>query len=210
MSLLLGSSVAFNQAQSNITLLTDIIWGTCNTVESEVDCQTKMNNLTSTLQVQCQTEVSQNNALVQQALTGFEMYTAMRDAACQVDSNTNAYCLAEAVANPSPADLYFYLLPYGSPLPNGTVPSCSSCIKSVLGIYAQAVTAPSSGSSLPGSSPSSVPLDRTYPEAAQIAVDKCGAVYAQQVNISAGLANGLRYPTLALSLGLFVMVLTLL
>jgi hypothetical protein len=183
MSMLLGTSQQFNQAQSNTSLLTDIIWGTCNTIPTEAECQSTMNNLTATLHTECSTEVSEGNLLVQQALTGFEMYTPMRNATCQVDQDTNSYCLVDAVAATSPADLYFYLLPYGNALPNDTVPSCSPCIKNVLSIYAQAVSGPTG--SQHSSDASSIPLDQTYPVAAQIAVEHCGAVYAQQVNTSA-------------------------
>ncbi|KZT37439.1 hypothetical protein SISSUDRAFT_1062793 [Sistotremastrum suecicum HHB10207 ss-3] len=201
-SLLLSSSVQFNQAQQNTSLLTDILWGTCNTVTSSDDCQSLMDSLTTQIQSSCKADLQSQNALALQALTGFQVYTPMRNAACLVDQNTGAYCFAEAVAASSPSDFYFYELPYGNPLPKNTVPSCSSCIKSVLAIYASAVTDPTTQKALTSAAPSpspavdavnangtinvaNIPLDNTYGPAAQLAIQQCGNIYAQQVIASA-------------------------
>lgn len=181
LSFILGYSNQFVEAERNITLLNDIVWGTCNTDASSAECQTEMNSLAQKLHSSCSTELDQNNILVEQALTGFQMFAPMREAGCLIDDTINSYCLTEAVADVSPADLYYYQLPYGNTLPNGTVPSCSSCIKSVLAIYAQAVTSPSANKD---DTTANSPLDQTYGPAANVAVAHCGTPYAQQVNVS--------------------------
>lgn len=192
------------QAETNLTLLNDIIWGTCNTVQSGSDCQNIMKSYGSDLQTQCKTELQQNTLLVQQALIGFQLYNPMRQVGCLVNNSTNTYCFLEAVANPSPSDLYFYQLPYGNLLPNNTVPSCSPCIKTVLSIYGQVVAHPPSldltvaqNASTPQLGTQSfvsqnIPLDNTYQDAANLASQECGSVYVQQT--SANGVYGLRSP----------------
>lgn len=58
------------QAQSNLTLLNTIVWGTCNTDPSETQCMGIMQDLATTLQDVCATEMREQNALVEQTLTG--------------------------------------------------------------------------------------------------------------------------------------------
>lgn len=146
------------------------------------------------MQTQCSQELSANNVMVTNALRGthrpsssvetrlscnegLQAYSLMRDAACVVDPTTNAYCYVEAVRNSNPSDLYFYQLPLGIGLPTNTVPSCSSCTKSIMQLYATAgnLTA----------------LVSTYNTAARIADGSCGSGYVQQTTL-AGSATGLK------------------
>ncbi len=200
-----------NQALNNSTLLTAILWGTCNTLPSEAECATVMNDLASTLGQACSTELKNKNVLASQAFTGFQMFSPMRDAGCLVDNKTGAYCFAEAAAAISPTDLYFWELPYGTGPPAGSVPTCSECVKDVMAIYAKVVTgAPTRINS------TKLPLDTTYPQAALLAVKQCGSAYAQQVSADSS-ATSLRFvmwtfwtsATLTLLLGivtLFVLI----
>lgn len=190
-SFLLNASAAFLQAQRNLSLLNNIIWGTCNTPTTAQTCDTTMTNYLSQLNSLCKSDITAENPVVLQAQIGFQSYTAMRTAACLPDPSTNAYCYIDAVAASPPADIYFYALPLGTPVPNNTKPSCSPCVKSVLAVYAQYVDpspsgsgavqigTPSSNSSSSGIKASPLPvLSKTYPSAARLAVDQCGGTYA--------------------------------
>lgn len=110
----------------------------------------------------------------------------MREAGCLVNPRTNSYCMytlirppslasplipvlsgfVEAVAASSPSDVYYYTLPLGTPVPKGTVPSCSTCIQSLLTIYNTY------------SANTSLLISQTYGLAAASANQQCGAQYA--------------------------------
>lgn len=81
-SLLLPTSAAFFQAQNNLTLLTSIMGGTCNTVRSVDDCVATMGWLSGTMQMDtvCAKDIAAGNALVLEALNGFVNYEFMREA----------------------------------------------------------------------------------------------------------------------------------
>jgi hypothetical protein len=118
----------------------------------------------------------------------------MRLAGCLVNPITNAYCMqlivfrpsfafhschppaypgfAEAVAQISPADVYYYSLPLGTNIPSSTVPSCSACIQTVLGIYVEYATN------------ETMPISHTYSLASTKANAQCGANYSQILNVS--------------------------
>ncbi|KZP20147.1 hypothetical protein FIBSPDRAFT_827247 [Athelia psychrophila] len=89
----------------------------------------------------------------------------MLAAGCPADQVTNTYYYVEAAQNQSPSDLYFYQLPMGLPLPNGTRPSCSSCVKSLMSTYASALHM--GGNALSG-------LRGVYEAAAVAAEEECG------------------------------------
>ncbi|KAF8581330.1 hypothetical protein K439DRAFT_1636274 [Ramaria rubella] len=190
-SFLLNTSSAFLQAQRNLTLINNIIWGTCNTPPTEETCNALMADQLMQLNSVCKDDITAGNPVALQAQVGFESYTAMRTAACLSDASTNSYCYTEAVAASPPADIYFYALPLGTPLPNGTKPSCSPCVQSVLAVYAQYVNPSvdgsgtvSIGSSTGNSTASAIQalplpiLSKTYPGAARVAQQQCGRTFA--------------------------------
>ncbi|TCD67434.1 hypothetical protein EIP91_012406 [Steccherinum ochraceum] len=169
-SLLQRSSSQFlQQAQTNLSALNDIVWGTCNTDASKDTCVANIAWFRDALTTQCTEELSANNAMVVSTLQGLQAYSLMRDTACIVDPSTNAYCYIEAVHNTNPSDLYFYQLPLGIDLPPSTTPSCSACTKSVMQTYAQAGNLSA--------------LQETYNNAVNIADKQCGEGYVQQANI---------------------------
>ncbi|KAG9047228.1 hypothetical protein FS837_002750 [Tulasnella sp. UAMH 9824] len=179
-SLLLPASAAFFQAQSNLTLLTSIIGGTCNTVRSVDDCLGTMGWLASEIQKDtvCGKDLKDQNAMALEALNGFRNYQFMREAGCLINQRTNSYCFVDAVASSSPVDFYFYTLPLGTPLPNKTTPSCSTCVESLMSIYAT-----QAGNK-------TLDISKTYAKAAQKAIDVCGANYAtipDGVSLSGGI-----------------------
>jgi hypothetical protein len=95
----------------------------------------------------------------------------MYNAGCLSDPATDSYCYVGAVVNPNPSDLYFYQLPLGTMLTNSTASSCSTCTKSLLGLYE---TALGNGAELVDLSG----LRETYPSAAALAGSECGQGYA--------------------------------
>ncbi|KAL0960211.1 hypothetical protein HGRIS_011845 [Hohenbuehelia grisea] len=172
-SLLLQSSDAFLQAQTNLTFLNTVIWGTCNTNTTAAQCDTNMAGFATTLRSQCSADLADKNARAVSTLVALNAYSLMRKTGCTVDTSTNSYCFVNAVHNRNPSDLYYYQLPLGIPLAKGSTPTCSACTKNLMSIYADALTPPDSPSaqSLTG-------LLKTYTSAAQSAVSVCGSAYA--------------------------------
>ena len=193
------------QAQTNLTLLNEVVWGTCNTDLSSDVCTANMAWFASELQTECATDLKDENAMAVDTLqgaflrlpcplhpfslsirtnppTGLNAFPLMLTAGCLADQLTNTYCYVEAAHSSSPSDLFFYQLPQGLPLPNGTAPSCSSCVKSLMGAYASAL----------GTNAAALgPLGQTYGAAEKEAVAQCGEGYAQATTaVEGGAANG--------------------
>ncbi|KAH9177737.1 hypothetical protein EDB89DRAFT_1844723 [Lactarius sanguifluus] len=165
-SFLSQTSSAFLQAQSNLTALNIDIWGTCNTPVDVDQCTANMGWFASNLPVACSRDKSEQNQMVLQALAGLQLYSLMREVACMTDQNNSAYCYIGAASSSNPSDLYFYSLPYGTPLPNNTTPTCSTCTKSMMSLFG-AVAGSTDG------------LKQTYSNAVDIASSKCGSSYIQ-------------------------------
>ncbi|CAE6469906.1 unnamed protein product [Rhizoctonia solani] len=162
-SLLLGTSTTFFNIQSNLTELTAVMGGTCDTTRTTDDCRTTMSWLASEIVKPevCATDITNQNGVVLEALNGFKTYDLMRQAGCLVNQRSNAYCFVESVASSSPVDTYFYALPLGTPVPQKSTPSCSPCIKSLMSLYAESAT------------DKSLPLSKVYPSAQKLAVNSC-------------------------------------
>ncbi|KAJ2915497.1 hypothetical protein MD484_g4892, partial [Candolleomyces efflorescens] len=172
-SLLLETSNDFVQAQTNLTLLNNLIWGTCNTVTTEDQCLTNMSGFATSLRTECATELRENNAMAVGTLRAIEAYGLMRDAACLSDPTTNTYCFLNAARDTNPTNLYYYSLPLGSKLPaRSTDPQCTACLKSLMGLYGAALKDASQARLLSG-------LVATYEDAAETTLGKCGAGFAQ-------------------------------
>ncbi|KAG6811294.1 hypothetical protein H0H92_008090 [Tricholoma furcatifolium] len=182
LSLLLDSSDGFNSAETNLTLLNSIMWGTCNTDISQDQCISNMGWFAETLQSSCTADLQAQNEVAVSALrvpkntqgahdTDLRAYALMRQIGCLSDPTANTYCFLDAVHNTSPSDLYFYDLYQGLTLPNTTTLSCSACTRSVMSAYASALEDPTQAAVLTG-------LSETYSSAAKIAVTQCGSGYA--------------------------------
>ncbi|KAI0631242.1 hypothetical protein C8Q77DRAFT_1061993 [Trametes polyzona] len=177
-SLLVSDSNAFiTQSQRNISLLNTIIWGTCNTVPSAEQCEENMAWFADNIKTQCKGDIDANNPIVQDAVAGLEGYGVMRSAACQINSATNTYCYVDAAQSGHASDLYLYQLAIGLRLPNGTVPSCTPCVQTVMRTLVQG------GADLPA-------LQKTYPAAAQVVNGACGAEFV--ANLASTGQNGAR------------------
>lgn len=77
---------------------------------------------------------------------------------------------AEAVANSTPYDAYYYDLALGTPLPPTTVPSCGTCTQSVMKIFAQYA------------GNAKYDVSQTYAHAANVSNAKCGSGYVPVIN----------------------------
>ncbi|OCH84511.1 hypothetical protein OBBRIDRAFT_741478 [Obba rivulosa] len=168
-SLLLQESSAFINAQTNISLLNTIVWGTCNTDPSEEECVANMEWFATTLQEQCTAELKANYATVTKTLLGLQSYSLLRQAACAADPtlDNNTYCYISATLSSSREDVYFYSLPFGIPLTNGSAPSCSGCTRNLMDLYAV------QGTNISG-------LQKTYDGAAAMTDQTCGGGFARQ------------------------------
>jgi hypothetical protein len=113
--------------------------------------------------------------IIPSALQAFDM---MHTAGCLPDQSSNAYCFIDAAHAINPSDLYFFQLPLGISLPNNTTPSCSSCTKSLMALYAQSLENAAKGTL--------AYLEKTYSSGQKVAVAQCGASYAQALTATSG------------------------
>ncbi|KIY53860.1 hypothetical protein FISHEDRAFT_20728, partial [Fistulina hepatica ATCC 64428] len=171
-SLLLQTSDVFINAQSNLTELNAIIWGTCNTTLSEDQCLWNMKWFADEISDACSEDISDRNPLAVETRIALRAYPVMRQSACLVDPTTDAYCYVEAVPKSNPADLYVYNLPLGTAMPSTATPSCSSCTKTIMGYYADA---------LENDPDDYTALADTYNAAEEAATESCGESYATAV-----------------------------
>ena len=110
-------------------------------------------------------------------LTGLDAYSVLREAACQVDAQTDTYCYVEAAQSTHTADLYLYQLPLGLALPNSSVTSCTGCVQSLMGAYAK------DAGNVAG-------FKDTYAPAANMINSACGSAFVSDV--ATGPSNGAR------------------
>lgn len=76
------------------------------------------------------------------------------------------YCFAEAAAETTASELYFWYLPEGTALPSGTQTSCDSCTQDLLAVYATYAT------------DSTLKISDTFAAAREVAVSACGTDFA--------------------------------
>ncbi|KAF9010053.1 hypothetical protein BDQ17DRAFT_996855 [Cyathus striatus] len=171
-SLLFQTSADFIDAQQNLTLMNELIWGTCNAPPGVVQCAANMGWFADSLKTNCAQEIKEQNAMAVDTLTSLQAFQVMYDVGCVADPNSNTYCFLDAVQNKDPSDLNYYSLPLGINLPNSTTPSCSGCTKSVMGIYSAALQNSTQASGLDA-------LKETYNDAVAQSVEICGSAFAQ-------------------------------
>ena len=168
----------------------------------------------STLQNTCSKELNAGNVLTVQTLQGsftqlssdlsqlkipsaLQAFNMMYTAGCLPDQSSNAYCFVDAAHATNPSDLYFFQLPMGISLPNNTTPSCSSCTKSLMALYAQSLENAPKGTL--------TYLEKTYPSGQKVAVAQCGASYAQALAVT---GNAVGRQTWSFAVGLPAILLT--
>lgn len=189
--LLAEYSSQFIEAQTNVTSLNEMVWGTCNTPLDSGTCSSNMDWFASSLKTQCSTEMSQRNPLVMNTLYGLELFAVSRQAGCLSNPDTNVYCYLQAATQVNASDLYFYQVLFGLQIPNNTKSSCSSCTKSLMNLFVSAI----SGQGEVKDSDARSMLAEAYAHAADIAVGVCGTGFAEKVTI-----EGSGSPRLSLSL----------
>ncbi|PPQ99338.1 hypothetical protein CVT24_009152 [Panaeolus cyanescens] len=174
-ALLQSTSDAFIDAQTNLTLLNAVVWGTCNTLTTFDQCKLNMNWFAANLKTSCAQELKEQNMMAMQTLTGLQSYQVMHDTGCLVDPTTNTYCYVNAVRQSNPTDLYYYNIPLGTPLPQtqNTKLSCSPCSKSVMGLYASALQDPAQ--------PDLAALKKAYNPSVNFAASQCGSDFTNGV-----------------------------
>jgi hypothetical protein len=169
-----------------VTLLNNMVWGTCNTVLDSDACSRNTELFASSIKTQCATELAQRNPFVVKTLHGLELYTLSRQSGCQSNSATNVYCYTEAASLSDPSDLYFYQIQFGLMIPNKTEPSCSPCTKSLMNLYASAI----SGEQLSDDDVRNA-LALAYAHATPIVQEACGSGFVQTVAVQGSGSLGL-------------------
>jgi hypothetical protein len=115
----------------------------------------------------CAQDLSLQNPMVTQAYNGFVAYEPLYHAGCLTDSDGN-YCFSNAVTNASaPSSSWIYYLPLGIALPGGTQPTCDTCLKQTMAIFATYA------------SNTSQPLSTVYTPAAQQLDMTCGPRFVE-------------------------------
>ncbi|KAK7453241.1 hypothetical protein VKT23_011917 [Stygiomarasmius scandens] len=197
-------SSSFTAAQSNISLLNDILWGTCNpSLEGGLDQCTQNMRWFEREMVKddvCGKEMSERNDLVVKTRGALLAYPLLQSAACLSLSNTNTYCYVSSIAGGAShaSDIYLYSLPLGIRFPDSAQPSCGACEKDLLGVFGGSLG--SSASSKPNTdsllnlddTSSIIGLKSTYADAVQTVQRTCGQNFVQtaQASSSGVDANG--------------------
>jgi hypothetical protein len=190
-SLLLQSSSQFINAQTNLTLMNSLVWGTCNTNVPFEQCQANMGWFAENMKTACAVEVKNNNALVTSTQIGLQSFTVLHDAACLTDPTTNSYCYLKAVGNSNPVDAYYFGIPLGIPLPKQSLTlTCSSCAKTLMHNYATALKDPAQA-------PLLAPMQTAYTTSVTISAGTCGSSFASSLTSAAAAPSRPSWATLA-------------
>ncbi|GAA5868819.1 hypothetical protein JCM1840_005129 [Sporobolomyces johnsonii] len=166
-SLLLATSSAFFTAErSPYSLLTYVLNASCSAPETT--CNALMDSLAQQIRLDntCAADLALQNPLATEALQGFRNYRLYREAGCQTNNQTGAYCFADASAQSDPSELYFYYLPEGTNLPSGTTTDCNGCMGGLFSIYARYATN------------STLAISQTYSSGRAVAALACGPTFA--------------------------------
>jgi hypothetical protein len=174
-SLLLQTSSGFIEAQTNLTLMNSLVWGTCNTNTAFDQCKANLSWFATTLQTSCTEELKQRKELAVNTLIGLQAFEIMHNIGCLQDPTSNTYCYLNAVRNSNPSDTYYYSLPLGLSLPKTIVPSCSACSKTIMAMFAAYLQDPGTSGGITGGTG----LKSTYENAAAVCRQNCGAQFAQ-------------------------------
>ncbi|RDW83317.1 hypothetical protein BP5796_04808 [Coleophoma crateriformis] len=198
-SLLLQSSNSFFQVEKSLVRTTQLLDYTCSA--NVTACTTYTTSLAANVSnsENCGSDLRNQNPLVIQALVGLQSYQVMYQASCLKNSDTGAYCFADAVTNSSsPTDSYPYYLPLNVSLPGGSQPTCDSCLKSTMDIFQAATTNRSST------------IASTYSAAAQLINVQCGPTFLNTSLASVSVTTSAAAPNIALgNTGLLALVIVI-
>ncbi|GAB7357430.1 hypothetical protein MBLNU459_g8355t1 [Dothideomycetes sp. NU459] len=182
------TSNSFFAAERSPVRLAQTLQASCN-VDFAM-CSDLMASLAQQIQQSsnCGADLAAQNPQVQQAYDGFVAYQPLYHAGCLKNSQTGSYCFSDAATNSSsPTSSYIYFLPLGVSLPGSTTPTCSSCLRNTMEIFASAATN------------SSQPISNVYAGAATLIDQHCGTGF---VNASINMTStSAAVPALSLSVG---------
>ncbi|GAW04897.1 hypothetical protein LENED_006716 [Lentinula edodes] len=168
--LLQNTSDDFADLQSNLTALNAVVWGTCNPTIGVDQCTTNMATFAASLQSACAQDLQDSNLYAVSTLQALNAYSLTQSAGCLNDPSTDSYCYVKAVHNTNPSDLYFYSLVSGVSISNSTTLTCSTCTKSLMSLYVNALNVNAS---------QLMELASVYASAEALASSSCGSSYAQ-------------------------------
>lgn len=172
----LQNSMSFFSVTKSFSTITRTLDAACRPIDAT--CNPLMMSIASQLRQDenCAADYRREQPLVVAAYNGLVAYEALYKAGCARDAGTGNYCFANAITNTSsPTDNYPYYLPLGIPLPGGSQPSCTTCLKKTMQIFNEAASAKNQQA-----------LIRTLPAAAQMINVGCGPGFANGTIPSAG------------------------
>ncbi|KAL8786886.1 MAG: hypothetical protein Q9213_002517 [Squamulea squamosa] len=162
--------MSFFSVTKSLSAISRTLDSTCKPIDA--DCNTLMASLALDLRKDenCAADYRREQPLVVAAYNGLVAYEPLYKAGCARDPEKGNYCFANAITNTSsPTDSYPYYLPLGIPLPGGSQPSCTSCLRETMRIFNEAA-----------SDKNQQPLIKTFPGAAQMINVGCGPGFANQ------------------------------
>ncbi|KAL8852208.1 MAG: hypothetical protein Q9221_002918 [Calogaya cf. arnoldii] len=170
------NSMSFFSVTKSRSTITRTLDGVCRPDDST--CSPLMSSIATQLRrdENCAADYRREQPLVVAAYNGLIAYEPLYKAGCARDPDNGNYCFANAITNTSsPTDNYPYYLPLGIPLPGGSQPSCTNCLRETMRIFNEAA-----------SDRDQQALIRTLPAAAQMINVRCGPGFANESIPSAG------------------------
>ncbi|KAJ5502874.1 hypothetical protein N7463_005748 [Penicillium fimorum] len=176
-SLLIQNSNAFFHTLNSAPATSRILDTSCSADVTE--CTSIMKNLAIDLlkPENCGDDFENGNSVVKGTYRDLVAYKPVYHATCLTNPLTQDYCFVDAVSNSTAPDDYdVYLMPLGTPLTVGDVPSCTKCLKATMDLFSE--WAKRDGQS----------LDITYLPSAKIVNAHCGEDFAT-TNVTVGSAD---------------------
>ncbi|CAG8890173.1 unnamed protein product [Penicillium egyptiacum] len=173
-SLLIENSNAFFHTLNSAAATSRILDTSCSADVSK--CASIMTRLAADLleAENCGDDYENGNSVVKGTYRDLVAYEPIYRATCLTDPSTQKYCFVDAVSNStSPDDYSVYLMPLGTPLTVGDVPTCNKCLKETMDLF-------STWARRDGQ-----PIDSTYLPSAKIINAHCGDGFAS-TNITVG------------------------
>ncbi|KAJ5508860.1 hypothetical protein N7527_011003 [Penicillium freii] len=176
-SLLIENSNAFFHTLNSAPATSRILDTSCSA--NVTQCASIMTSLAADLLKpdNCGDDYENDNSVVKGTYRDLVAYEPMYRATCLTNPSTKNYCFVDAVSNSTvPDDYSVYLMPLGTPLSSGDVPTCNKCLKATMELF-------SGWARRDGQS-----LDSTYLPSAKIVNAHCGDEFAW-TNITVGSAD---------------------
>ncbi|KAJ5791177.1 uncharacterized protein N7518_008188 [Penicillium psychrosexuale] len=173
-SLLIENSNAFFHTLNSASATSRILETSCSANVSK--CASIMTALAADLlkSANCGDDYDNGNSVVKGTYRDLVAYEPIYRTTCLTNPSTQNYCFVDAVSNSkNPDDYNVYLMPLGTPLTVGDVPTCNKCLKTTMDVFSR--WARRDGQS----------LDSTYLPSAKIINAHCGDGFAL-TNITVG------------------------